>query len=339
VVASRPAGTQAVSLTVLTIADDCVPTLASLVGRADKVVVRQRISFRDGDDALTALRRGRRVDVLVTCSDEYPPDLARDGLLRPLDTQRLPGLDAIVPALRALPGTTVNGRVYAAPLEAGVVGIVYDPRAVTRPPVSLRAFFSGSATGRVAMIDSPVLGLQIGALALGYREPAALNDAQLLRVTALYQKRRDNFSVFWRRRSGLLRAFRSGEVTLAAATESDALWLREHGIAVAFTSGAEGGLLWACLAGIPTSAPHLGAAYAFLRAALSPAAWAAKANRYLAASLNGDWLTAPGALPPEVALLTTTDAQRAVTVVRPADEAAWLIAWTKAKQPRRPGCG
>jgi spermidine/putrescine-binding protein len=338
-VASRPAATQTIALTVLTLADDRVPALPSLLAPGDRVVVRQRIAFTDGDDAVTALQHGRRVDVLVTCSDEYPPDLARAGLLQPLDTQRLPGLNAIVPAMRALPGTTVDGRLYAVPLEAGVVGIVYDPRAVTRPPVSFRAFFSRSATGRVAMIDSPVLGLQIGALALGYREPAALSDAQLLQVTVLYEKRRDNFSFFWRRRSGLLRAFRSGEITLAAATESDALWLREHGIPVQFVPGAEGGLLWACLAGIPASAPHPGAAYAFLRSALSPAAWAAKAARYHAASLSGDSLTTPGSPPPEVALLTTTDAQRAVTVVRPADEAAWLIAWTKAKQPRRPGCG
>ena len=331
VVPSHPAGTQAIGpLTVLTLADHRVPALASLLAPGDRVVVRQRISFTDGDHAVAALQHGGRVDVLVTCSDEYPSDLAHDGLLQPLDTQRLPGLNAIVPAMRALPGTMLDGRFYAVPLEAGVVGIVYDPRAWTRPPVSLRAFFSGGATGRVAMIDSPVLGLQIGALALGYREPAALNDAQLRRVTLLYEKRRDNFSVFWWRRSDLLRAFRSGDVTLAAATESDALWLGEHGIPVRFTPGAEGGLLWACLAGIPASAPDPGAAYAFLRSALSPG-WDVEADRYHAASLNGNSLTAPGALSSEVALPTTTDAQRAVTVVRPADTAAWLIAWTKAK--------
>ena len=340
VVSSQPAGTQAIGpLTALTVADHRIPALASLLAPGDRVIVRQRISFTVGDHTVTALQHGRPVDVLVTCSDEYPPDLARDGLLQPLDTQRLPGLNAIAPAMRALPGSTLDGRLYAVPLEAEVIGIVYDPRAWTRPPVSFRAFFSRSATGRVAMIDSPVLSLQIGALALGYREPAALNDAQLLRVTVLYEKRRDNFSVFWRRRSGLLRAFRSGEVTLAAATENDALWLGEHGIPVRFTPGAEGGLLWACLAGIPASAPRPGVAYAFLRSALSPAGGAAKADRYLAASFNGDSRNAPGALPPEVALRTTTDAQCAVTAVRPADVAAWLIAWTKAKQPGRPGCG
>ncbi len=197
-----------------------------------------------------------------------------------------------VVASRALAGATVDGRLFAARLEAGVVGIVYDP-SVTRAPVSFRALFSRTATGRVAMIDSPVLGLQLGALALGYRRPAALNDAQLLRVTVLYEKRRDNFRVFWRRRYGLLRAFRSGKVALAAATESDAWWLREHGIAVRFTPTTEGGLLW----------------------------------------------TRPGALPPGVALFATTGAQDAVTVVGPAAYSAWLIAWSKATQPRKPGCG
>ena len=340
VVSPRPAATQTIGpLTVLALADDRVPALASLLAPVDKVVVRQRISFTDGDDAVATLQHGRRVDVLVTCSDEYPPDLARTGLLQPLDTRRLPGLNAIVPAMRALPGTTVDGRLYAVPLEAGVVGIVYDPRDVTRPPASFRAFFSRSTTHGVAMIDSPVLGLQIGALALGFREPAAMNDAQLLRVAVLYEKRREDFGVFWRRRSGLLRAFRSGTVSLAAATESDALWLRKHGVPVRFVPGAEGGLLWACLAGIPTGAPHPDAAYAFLDAALSSQAQAAKADRYPQAGLNVGSLTATGGLPPEVALLTTTAAQRSVTVVRPADYPAWLIAWTKAKQPRRPGCG
>ncbi len=297
----------------LTVADHRLPALASLLAPGDRVVMRQRNAITDGDRVVTALRHGGPVDVLVMCSDEYPTTLARDGLLQPLDTRRLPSLNAIAPALRALPGTTLDGRLYAVPLEAEVVGIVYDSRAWTRRPISFRAFFSRGATGRVAMIDSPVLGLQVGALALGYREPAALNRAQLRRVALLYQKRRGNFSVFWRRRSGLLRAFRSDGVTLAAATQSDALWLREHGIPVRFTSGAEGGLVWACLAGIPASAPRSGAAYTLLRSALSP---------------------------PEIALLTTTEAtNRAVTAVRPAHAGAWLTAWTKAKRPGRPGCG
>jgi hypothetical protein len=55
VVASRPAGTQAIGpLTVLTLADHRVPALASLLAPADRVVVRQRIPFTDGDDAVTA---------------------------------------------------------------------------------------------------------------------------------------------------------------------------------------------------------------------------------------------------------------------------------------------
>jgi spermidine/putrescine-binding protein len=251
----------------------------------------------------------------------------------------LPGLNAIVPAMRALPGTTVDGRLYAVPLEAGVVGIVYDPRVVTRPPVSFRAFFSPSATGRVAMIDSPVLGLQIGALALGYREPAALDDAPLLRVTGLYEKRRDDFRIFWRRRSGLLRAFRSGGTSRwpppRRATPCGFVSTGSRCGSSPAPKAGSCGLAWR---GSPQAHPP-DAAYAFLASALSPAAQAAKAGRYHAASLNGGSLTAPGALPPEVALLTTTAAQRAVTVVRPADYAAWLIAWTKAKQPRRPGGG
>jgi len=311
---SRPAATQTIGpLTALTLADQRVPALASLLAPAITVVVQRRISFADGDGAVTALQRGRRADVLVTCSDEYPADLARAGLLQPLDTQRLPGLLRVVPAMRSLPGTTVDGRVYAVPLEAGVVGIVYDHTAVKRPPASFRALFSRSATGQVAMIDSPALGLQIGALALGYRAPAALNEVQLLQVTVLYENRRGNFGVFWRRRPGLLRAFRSGKVTLAAATESDATWLRAHGVPVRFIRGAEGGLLWACLAGIPANAPHPDAAYAFLAAALSPAA--------------------------QGALSTTAAAHDAVVALQPEDSAAWLIAWTKAKEPLRPGGG
>jgi spermidine/putrescine-binding protein len=338
--ASRPAGGLVVGpMTVLTLANYRIPTLASLLAPADRALVVDRISFADGDEAVAALKGGRRADILITSSDEYPPDMARAGLLQPLDRQRLPDLDAVVSTMRALPGTVMNGRLYAVPLEAGLVGIVFDPRAVTPPPVSFRAFFARGSVGKVAMIDSPVLGLEVGALALGYREPAALRDAQLLRVTALYETRRDNFRVFWQQRPDLLRAFRSGKVALAAATESDALWLRDHGLPVQFVPGAEGGLLWACLAGIPASAPDPDAAYAFLNSALSPAARAVKSGRYHAATLSDGLLAAMGGTPPEVTLVTTNAAQGAVTVVTPTDYAAWLVAWTKVKQPRQPGCG
>ena len=149
------------------------------------------------------------------------------------------------------------------------------------------------------MIDSPVLGLETGALALGYRRPAEIDDQGLLRVKVLYEKHRRNFRLFWRRLPVLLRAFRTGRVAVAVARPSDADWLSLHGLHVRFLPGREGGLLWSVFAGIPTDAGHPEAAYAYLRAVLAH---------------DG------------------TGGRAAAAVVGPRDHAAWFVAWDEVKR-------
>ena len=297
------AGTPARSrLTVLTLAGHRLPSPRPQLTQFGPAFSLERLAIADGDDAAAALRgsRARRADLVVLSSDEWPAVLARSGLVRPLDGERLPGLDAATSAFMATPGAGWRGRFYAVPIGSQLLGIVYDPRSSSPPPASFRALFSRRMTGRVAMTDSPVLGLEIAALALGIRAPTGLDEDQLRQVKILYERRRANFRVFWRRPQTLLHAFRSGTVDVAVATQGNARWLRRHGLRVRFVPGAEGGLLRTDLASIPTGAPSPETAYAFLRMVLSP-------NPAL-----------HGAGTPRV--------------VRPPDYPAWLIAWSAVKQ-------
>ena len=83
--------------------------------------------YDSGEDILVDLGAGRRADVVEVCSNESAERLARQGLLQPLDTSRIPQWDRLYPVLKDLPGVVVDGEVYMVPVTAAVTGILYDP--------------------------------------------------------------------------------------------------------------------------------------------------------------------------------------------------------------------
>ena len=119
------------------------------------------------------------------------------------------------------------------------------------------------------MPDRPVLGIDVGALALGYDVPTSLSDDQLLNVKALYGDNEDNFRRFWSNSTELARLFRSGGLLASPCDLAQVARLRRLGLRVRFVQPSEGML--ASLRGfaIAVRARNAPAAYAFLDCALS----------------------------------------------------------------------
>ncbi len=93
------------------------------------------------EEAIAKITAGFEVDVVNSCVDEATLEMVQKGLYMPLDTSRLDNWDDLFPAMKALPGVQVDGKVYMLPVDAGTAGIVYNADVVTTPPTSWADLF------------------------------------------------------------------------------------------------------------------------------------------------------------------------------------------------------
>lgn len=234
------------------------------------VHVRSR-SYSSGEDILRAVEAGYRADVVEVCTNETAERLAREGRLRPLETDRIEQWSRLYPVLKDLPGVVVDGRVYMVPVTAAVTGILYDPTAVTTPPGSFGDLLGGRFQGRLAFEDDAALAFQVAALDLALPDPAALDHDETLQAEDHLKHFRKSFRAFWGDLDDLASAFEHGRVTAATGDRRDAFVLSRRGIPVVYTPAAEGQPLVACGLAITAAARDVDAAYALINRYLDPA--------------------------------------------------------------------
>jgi len=291
--------------------------------------------YRSGEDLLADLEAGRRADVVEVCSNRSAERLARDGLLRPLDTRRIEAWDRLHPALKDLPGVVVDGKVYFIPCTASVTGIIYDPRAVSTPPDSFHDLFSRRFKGHLSFADDSALAFEIAALRLGFPDPGALTAGQTIAAQGYLKRHANDIRLFWHDLDDLARAFKAGHVTAAIGDRRAAAELRRRGVHVSFALACEGQPLTACGLALTSQARDLDSAYTLINALLEPADQAALAAATGEAPANRDagrWLK-----PGQRARLGLGDMdrlERPVARVPELEHLDWVQAWYEVKTGR-----
>ncbi len=295
--------------------------------------VTLRIVTCDGDQIAPRLEGGLAADVVAVSSEDTLPLLVSLRLVQAIDAERLTEWGSIVPSARRFPAFLSGGRTYAVPTGVNLVGIALA--AGRGPDVdSLADLFSPRLNGKAAMPDRAVLGIDIGALALGYDVSSSLSDDQLLNVKALYGDNEDNFRRFWSRPTELARLFRSGALLASPCDLAQATRLQREGLAVRFVQPSEGML--ASLRGfaLAAHAPNAAAAYAFLDCALSRPVQKQAARDALAIPVRSDVeLLVP---PAPLGTVNIEGLLRTVRpVLRPERYDMWIVAWAQAKKKGR----
>ena len=295
--------------------------------------VALRIVACDGDEIAPRLEGGLAADVVAVSSEDTLPLLVSLRLVQAIDAERLTEWGSIVPSARRFPAFLSGGRTYAVPTGVNLVGIALA--AGRGPDVdSLADLFSPRLNGMAAMPDRAVLGIDIGALALGYDVSSSLSDDQLLNVKALYGDHEDNFIRFWWRPTDLARLFRSGALLASPCDLAQVTKLRNMGVPVRFVQPSEGVL--ASLRGfaIAVHASNAPAAYAFLDCALSRPVQKRVAAEGPALAVRSDVR-----FPAPPAELGTVDVERLLAaarpVLRPERYDTWIVAWAQAKKKGR----
>jgi len=277
------------SLRTFTYEDTVAPHLLDPFKEANPDLDLKTATFDSDSEAAAKLVGGFQADVVEACADEINP-LSEQDLLRPLDTEGLPGFDQLT-FHDAAGVVDAEGQVLFVPVSAGPQGLIVDTEKVKHVNPSWKALFEPQYKGEVAIEgDESLTPIGEAALAMGFKKPMELTPEQLGRVTAFLKEHKGQFRSYTESDSDTINLLKSGEIRLADGGRGTAIAAEEAGIPVEWIAPKEGPLSWICGLGIPSSSDNVEAAYKLINYYTSPEAQAQSA-------LEGYVVTNPEALP------------------------------------------
>ena len=232
--------------------------------------------FADEEEALQKLRNGFAVDVAHPCNTVVQRWYDA-GVIRTMDPSRLLYWDDLIPALRDVPGTSVDGAPIFIANDWGSHSIAYrsdlvDPAYAEEKSWSL--LLDESYAGRLGMWDSVDAAIAFAAVILGIRDTTSVTDDQIEQMRDVLLRQKRLLRAYWSVETDGEAMMASGEVAASYFWSGPVFRLQQDGIPVEFMLDPGGGLIsWAC--GLVMSATGQGdeqAAYDFINAWNSPEA-------------------------------------------------------------------
>lgn len=237
-------------------------------------------TFESPEAMLAKLKAGADQEFsLVVAPDYYVLQLAREGLIAPLDKGKLKNLTNLDPFFLDPPYDP--GLRYSVPYLWGTTGIAYREDLVTGPVDSYAVFFDPKAqVGPFLLLDEMRETIGAALKYLGYSvnttDPEALEKAKELLIAAKGR------SVGFAGGVEALNRILAGDAALALAYSGDVLQARKEDSRLRYALAKEGGTLWTDAMVVLKRGPAQGLAYRFMDFLLEPenAAALAEYTRY-----------------------------------------------------------
>lgn len=218
-----------------------------------------RDEFSSMEEMYAKLSAGGSAYDVIHITDYIVELTIRQGLLQKLDHNRLPVLTDFDPNYLNLPYDPNNE--YTMPYQAGTDAIVINTEKVENLPASWEDLWKPEYAGRIVSIDDSraIIGLTL--LTLGY-SPNTTDPAQLTEAKNKLAQLVPNIRLF--DSDSPKTALIAGEVDLGIVWTAEAVLAQRENPAIQYIYPSEGAILWLDNYAIPTEAPHLDAAYAWL---------------------------------------------------------------------------
>jgi len=185
------------------------------------------------------------------------------GLIQELDLSKIPNYDAKTQNETFAGPATIDGKVYAVPKNWGTTGFVVNTDKIKSDPKSWKDFFDvtmGAGSGHTIVHDYQLTTIGAALCALGFSfnsiDPGELAKAEKL----LIESKPHLFAITSDYQPGM----RSGDAWMSICWTGDGKQLHTDMPEMAYVVASDGGELWSDFYAVPTDAPHLEAAYAFL---------------------------------------------------------------------------
>jgi spermidine/putrescine transport system substrate-binding protein len=187
----------------------------------------QKSYISSADEVITKLRLGSgQVDI---CTPYFIHDdfLANDGLLEPLDLDKLPNFKGIHPTIKAMTEGNMSegGKWYAAPMTYGAICMVYNADKVA-VPTSWTDMLKDEVKGKVAITADYPGNLFAWAKVTGATKPNNMTKDELAKtVKALVDLKKNHLRTIAPSYGDLINMLASGEVVMSQGWEPVSVWV------------------------------------------------------------------------------------------------------------------
>jgi len=219
--------------------------------------------YESNEDMIAKLQAGgvSQYDVVVP-SDFVVPSMIQLGLLKPLDSAKIPNLKNLDAKFKSPPFDP--GNKYSVAYQWGMVGLMYRKDKVKATPTSWSALFDPKGSGPYVLMDSirEMLGvaLRYQGQSVNAKDPKVVQAAGKLLLEAKKSSRALGFEGGVGAKNRLV----AGTATYAVVYNGDAIKAADESPRVAFVVPKEGSTLFLDNMAIPAKAPNPDAAYKFI---------------------------------------------------------------------------
>jgi spermidine/putrescine transport system substrate-binding protein len=230
--------------------------------------------FGDEDEAFEKMRAGFKADIGHPCSQNVVK-WREAGLLRPLDTARIPGWNDILPGIKGMKDlmTSDDGQAWFLPFDWGNTALIYRTDKVTPEEAqSLRIFADPKFKDRVSIGDNVDDAYALASLVIGLRDWTQMTDEQFKQASDFLREVHKNVRLYWTDSTDINQAFGNDEIDLAWGWNETVVSGKKEGVTIDMKRDTKEGLsTWVCGYVLLKDAPgSLDKAYDFINARNTP---------------------------------------------------------------------
>ena len=240
--------------------------------------------FSDTNDALQRMRAGYPADLTHLCPGQMR-EAREAGLIRPLDTSRIPRWGAIMPALLDLPDVQMDGEYWLAPWEWGYSTVGYNPEMIDVENPTYDIFIDPRFKGKTALPADITVNMYLAGVIGGWADPFDPTEAEMQAAPEIFTKMLENARFLWTDSTQLEQAWAGGDVGISYIYGSASRRMPKEGLPVVVVEPL---LTWMC--GLSLSTTGKGSedrAYDYINAMLDPASGVALFDEFNYGHGNG----------------------------------------------------
>jgi len=225
--------------------------------------------FAHTDDAMNRMRQGFQVDLAHLCTGQM--DEARDaGLIKPIETDRIPRWGDITPALLEVPDVFDVGEYWLVPWEWGYSTVAYNPETIDIEPgeATYDIFIDPRFKGKTALPSDIGVNFLIAAVIGRWADPLDPTEAEIEAAPEIFTKMLNNARFVWTDSTQLEQAWAAGDVGISYVYGSASRRMPGEGMPVVVVEPL---LTWMCGLSVTTiGAGSEDQAYDYINAMLDP---------------------------------------------------------------------
>ena len=223
--------------------------------------------FANTNDALQRMRTGYQADLAHLCPGQMRE--ARDtGLIRPIDTSRIPRWHEIMPELLDLPDVQMDGQYWIVPWEWGYSTVGYNPEVLATEHPTFELFIDTSFKGKTALPSDIEVDIWIAGVIGHWKDPLDPSEEEMEGASEIFRKMLENARFVWTDSTQLEQAWAAGDVGLSYIYGSASRRMPKEGLPVVVIEPL---LTWMC--GLSLGTAGQGSedqAYDYINAMLDP---------------------------------------------------------------------